>query len=106
MTMKLRLFGVDTPELSSKNPLEKEVAREVTEFLKKKIEGKYFTCELVKHDKYGGRIVGKLFYKNRDLSEILLEHRLGKCYEGGNKGAWKEEELNNIKKELVMIKKV
>jgi endonuclease YncB( thermonuclease family) len=106
MTMKLRLFGVDTPELSSKNPLEKEVAREVTEFLKKKIEGKYFTCELVKHDKYGGRVVGKLCYKNRDLSDILLEHRLGKCYEGGNKGAWKEEELNNIKKELVMIKKV
>ena len=109
MTMKLRLFGVDTPELSSKNPLEKEVAREVTEFLKKKIEGKYFTCELVKHDKYGGRVVGKLFYKNRDLSDILLEHRLGKCYEGGNKGEWTEVELLDIKKELQklrMMKKV
>jgi endonuclease YncB( thermonuclease family) len=105
ITMKLRLLGVDTPEMSSKNPLEKEVAKEVTEFLKKRIEHRYFPCELIKHDKYGGRVVGKLFYKGRDLTEILLKHSLGKCYEGGNKGEWTEVELNNIKKELVMFRK-
>jgi len=51
-------------------------------------------------------VVGKLFYKGRDLTEILLEHSLGKCYEGGNKGEWTDIELNNIKKELVLCKKI
>lgn len=106
ITMKLRLFGVDTPELSSKNPLEKEVAKEVTEFLRKRIEHKYFKCELIKHDKYGGRVVGKLFYNGKDLSEFLLDHSLGKCYEGGSKGDWTEVELNKIKEELIIFKKM
>lgn len=100
ITMKLRLFGVDTPELSSKNPLEKEVAKQVKEFLRKMIEHRYVKCRLMKHDKYGGRIVGTLVYKNKDLTELLLTRMLGKSYGGGNKGEWTDIELNNIKKVL------
>lgn len=96
MTMKLRLYGVDAPELHTKNPLEKEAAILIKNYLKEKLEGKYFNCELMKWDKYGGRVVGKLFLGKECLSAYLLKHGVVKSYEGAKKENWTDEELNNI----------
>lgn len=97
ITMKLRLLGIDAPEMSSKNPLEKKAAENLTNYLRTKIQGKYFDCELYKWDKYGGRVVGHLYVrKSQSISEILITKKLVKYYEGNKKEDWAEKELNHI----------
>ena len=95
--MKIRLLGIDAPEMSSKNPLEKKASEMLTKYLKLKLEGKYFDCELFRWDKYGGRVVGHLYVrKNYSISDILISRKLVKCYEGNKKEEWTSDELNHI----------
>ena len=96
ITLKLRLFGLDTPELSSKNLLEKQAATKVKNILVRKLEGKYCKCELIKWDKYGGRVVGKLFVNGKSLTDTLLTYNLAKAYEGASKEDWTSEELERM----------
>jgi endonuclease YncB( thermonuclease family) len=97
VTMKIRLIGIDAPEKSSKNPLEKKASEMLTKYLKQRLEGKYFDCELFRWDKYGGRVVGHLYVrKNYSISDILISRKLVKCYEGNKKEEWTNEELNHI----------
>ena len=95
-TIKIRLLGVDTPELSSKNTQEKKASSLIKEYLKEKIEGKYGVTIMKKWDKYGGRIVGSVMVDNVDISMLLISNKFGKSYEGCKKEEWKEEELVNI----------
>ena len=96
-------MGVDTPELSSKNILEKKSSLLIKEYIKQKIEGKYGVTILKKWDKYGGRIVGSIMVDNIDISMLLLSNKLGKSYEGCKKEEWTEEELVNIIHKLSKI---
>lgn len=96
VTLKLRLFGVDTPELSSKNLVEKQAAVKVRNIIERKILHRYLTCELHKWDKYGGRVVGKIFVNGKSLTDTILKYKLGKAYEGASKEDWKEEELQSM----------
>jgi endonuclease YncB( thermonuclease family) len=98
ITLKLRVWGVDTPELSSKNLVEKQAAIKVKNILVKRIEGKYVKCELMKWDKYGGRVVGKMFLDDQSLTDVLLSYNLGKVYKGATKEDWKNNELKNMMK--------
>ena len=100
MTIKLRLTGVDAPELHSKNKDEIVAGKLVGKYVRDLIEKKYVKCELKKWDKYGGRVVGSLNYKGRDLSCHLIEMGYVKCYEGAKKSEWTNEELNRIIKKM------
>ena len=100
MTIKLRLAGVDAPELHSKNKDEIAAGKLVGSYVTKLIEKKYVKCHLKKWDKYGGRVVGTLTYKGRDLSCHLIEMGYVKVYEGAKKMDWTNEELDRIIKKL------
>jgi len=100
ITVKLRLTGVDAPELHSNNKDEIIAGKLVSKYVTDLIEKKYVVCELRKWDKYGGRIVGSLVYKGRDLSSHLIEMGYVKYYEGAKKKDWTDEELNRIIKKL------
>lgn len=83
--LNVRVSGVDTPELRTKNRCEKEKARHakklVTNLLKnaKRIDlinlerGKYF------------RLVAEVMVDGKSLSEYLLKNGLGYGYQGGTK---------------------
>lgn len=100
ITMKLRLQGVDTPEIHGKTELEKEAALKIKKDLDKRIRGKFVVCQLKKWDKYGGRIVGTLTYKKIDLSNYLITKKYAKKYEGAKKEDWSSQELSHICNEL------
>ena len=100
ITVKLRLTGVDAPELHSNNKDEVIAGKLVGKYVTELIEKKYVVCDLRKWDKYGGRIVGSLEYKGRDLSSHLIEMGYVKYYEGAKKKDWTDEELNRIIKKL------
>lgn len=102
-SIKIRLMGVDAPEISSKNPYEKKASLLIKEYLKKNIEGKYGVTIMKKWDKYGGRIVGSIMVDNVDISMLLISNKFGKSYEGCKKEEWNEEELANIIHKLSKI---
>jgi endonuclease YncB( thermonuclease family) len=96
---ELKLFvrakGVDTPEKAPHAKCEKENAlgQKATIFTKKAIENaqknnQKITFTEIKWDKYGGRIVAKVFINNIDLAQDLIKNGLGRAYYGEKKKSW------------------
>lgn len=91
LPLKVRLYGVDTPEYGwrAKCDSERELAQKAKEFTSKAInEAKkiYFTD--IEWDKYGGRIIAKTFVDGQDLSQLLIDNNLARPYFGGKKSGW------------------
>lgn len=83
--ISVRVFGIDTPEIKTKNKCEKEAGRIaknlVTATLKnaKKIE-----LHNVQRDKYF-RILADVHVDGKSLKDILLKNNLAYEYDGGTK---------------------
>jgi len=99
LPQELKLFvrakGVDTPEKAPHAKCEKENAlgQKATIFTKKAIENaqknnQKITFSEIKWDKYGGRIVAKVFINNIDLAQELIKNGLGRVYFGDKKKSW------------------
>lgn len=110
MKTKIRLLGVDTPEIRKKkgcSDLESKAGKKIRDYLRKHMLEKIYYAKLLKHDKYGGRIVGDIYLANPEeteedvsLSSFLLERKLGKVYDGKKKFPWNTSELDYILSEL------
>lgn len=113
MKLKVRLQGVDAPELVVKREkgrvytpeeeslmeLEMKAGAHVRDKVKKLIDQKEVIVKLIKCDKYGGRQVGTVYLKPQSyetLTEYLLSKRYGKPYQAQKKDDWTREELNYI----------
>jgi endonuclease YncB( thermonuclease family) len=85
--ISVRLNGIDTPEVKTKDRCEKEkarTARKLVESLLKK--AKRIDLENIQRGKYF-RIVADVKFDGRDLKSILLQQKLGYEYQGGRKPA-------------------
>lgn len=83
---RFRLYGIDTPEKTSKLPEIKDLAFKATAFVKTTIEEKFVLVESVEKDKYG-RWLAKI-HVDKDsptLNEQLISLGLAKAYFGDNK---------------------
>ena len=83
--MKVRIDGIDTPEIRSQNKCEKELAyitkRKVQSLLEK---AKSIQLRGVKRGKYF-RIVAQVLADDMDIGKYLIEHNLAVSYDGGTK---------------------
>lgn len=105
---KLRILGVDTPEVRLRGEIKNteigQLEQLAGKYVKEKVQGliqsKIIQIRMDKHDKYGGRINGMVFLPNEcdytTLTEYLLDKKYAKPYNGGKKEAWTEGELNYI----------
>jgi len=91
----VRMKGIDTPEKAPSANCEKENAlgQKATIFTKKAIQNaqknnQKITFTEIKWDKYGGRIVAKVFINNNDLAQELIKNGLGRVYFGEKKKSW------------------
>lgn len=84
-----RINGVDTPELRTRNALEKEHGYLVRDKLREKILGKvvYVVCDTF--DKYG-RLLINVFIDGVDISNWLIDNEYAFKYDGGKKKSWGE----------------
>jgi micrococcal nuclease len=82
-----RLDGIDTPEMRSKNPKEKEHAILARDKLRELILGKVVTVKLGEFDKYG-RVLANILLDEVDISNELIRLGFGKPYDGGKKSKW------------------
>jgi micrococcal nuclease len=84
----IRIAHIDTPELRSKDEDEKKLAYLVRDFLRELILNKIVKIKCLDFDKYG-RLLAEIYSNdNRLISDILLEKKYAKPYEGGTKEEW------------------
>tara|TARA_Y100000389_G_scaffold45659_1_gene40522 strand:+ start:2488 stop:2943 length:456 start_codon:yes stop_codon:yes gene_type:complete len=84
-----RINGVDTPELRTKNILEKNMGKNVRDKLREKILNKVVTLKCGDFDKYG-RILVDIECDKCDISKWLIENEYAFEYHGGTKKDWGE----------------
>ena len=89
----VRLSGIDTPELRSRNEFEKKRAVIAKEFLKQKILNQTVFLENVTTEKYG-RLLATIIYKGENINQLMINDTYAVSYWGGKKETppeWLEE---------------
>jgi len=80
----VRLTGIDTAEMKTKNKDEMEMAKLARDKLSAKILNKTVSLKDVKREKYG-RLLAKVYCDKLCLNEWMLEKKLAVSYDGGTK---------------------
>ena len=80
----VRLNGIDTPEMHTKNNEEKEVAVMARDALKSKIFGQHINLKNVSIEKYG-RLLADVYFEDCHLNNWMLENYYAVPYDGGTK---------------------
>jgi micrococcal nuclease len=81
----IRLFGIDTPEMKSKNIEDRKIANLAKDFLTNLILNQVVFLKNLKKDKYG-RIVANVYTENNEnISELMVEKKFAYPYFGKTK---------------------
>lgn len=87
----IRLLGIDTPEIRTKNLSEKAMGIKVRDILRKKILNKIISLKCGKFDKYG-RLLGEVYINdtnsknnNKSINQWLIDEGMAYVYDGGTK---------------------
>ena len=84
---KVRVAGVDTPEIRGKCQAEKDKAVRARDFVRATVGARVQLTD-VRHGKYAGRVVADVWVDGRKLSELLIAENLGRPYHGGRRQGW------------------
>jgi endonuclease YncB( thermonuclease family) len=90
VSVRVRIDGVDAPELKSDCAAERELARAARTFLAHRIEGAQVTLSRVAYDKYGGRVRASVSDRAGDLASAMIAQGLVRPYRGGKRKPWCE----------------
>ena len=82
----VRLNGIDTPEIKSKNETEKILAKKARDSLSQLIMNKHVTLQNVKNEKYG-RILADVYLGELHLNKWMIDQSFGVEYDGKTKQA-------------------
>ena len=86
---RVRLEGVDTPELTGECERERRLARKARDFILTRIGGGGVVLSGIQYGKYAGRVVARVAAADGgDFSEALLEAGIGRPYDGGRRWSW------------------
>lgn len=80
-----RIWGVDTPEIRTKNEGEKKKGIEVRDILRNKLQDKILTIKCYDFDKYGRLLIDVYIENGTLLSQWLIQNNYGYTYHGGTK---------------------
>ena len=87
-TGSVRVEGVDTPEIRGKCEGEKRKAVAARDFVRESVGGR-ITLVNVKRGKYAGRVVARIrLVDGSDLTELLIQAKHGRPYDGGRRQGW------------------
>jgi len=96
--VKVRVRGIDTPELKGKCASEKAAAKRAGSFTRNLVERaiakkRPIHFSKVDWDKYGGRIDADVAIDGRSLADMLVGAGLARRYDGGKRGGWCTREI-------------
>ena len=91
-SLKVRIMGVDTPEIKGKCRKEIVLARKAKQFtvafLRTSGDIVLTYDDYKKYDRYG-RLLAYISVDGRDLAKGLIENNLGRRYDGGKRLGWR-----------------
>ena len=88
----VRLNGIDTPEMRTKNQNEKEIAQKAQLYLSGLIMNKTVLLKDVQTEKYG-RLLAEVYIGKTHINKNMIANRYAVKYDGGTKQTpddWKE----------------
>ena len=89
---KVRIAGVDTPELRGGCALEIELAIAARDLVVSVLGDQPATLRDVRYDKYGGRVLARVENNDgEDIAALLIAAGLGRPYDGGKRRPWCDE---------------
>ena len=84
---KVRVAGVDTPEVRGECQAEKDLAVRARDFVRSTV-GAQVQLTDVRLGKYAGRVVAEVWVNEQKLSDLLIAENLGRPYRGGRREGW------------------
>jgi len=97
----VRLDGIDTPEIKSKDKNEKALSILARDALSQLIMHKNVTLTNVKNEKYG-RILADVFLDSLHLNKWMIEQKFAVEYDGKTKKMWGSGPVLNMFKDIKM----
>jgi micrococcal nuclease len=88
---QVRLHGIDSPEIKSKNPTTKALAIKARDVLSEMISGKIVQLQNVQLEKYG-RLLADVYLGDLHLNQWLIDNKYAVVYNGGTKNIPEEWE--------------
>jgi endonuclease YncB( thermonuclease family) len=89
VTTRVRLRGIDAPEMSSECGQERRLAQAAKEALRAKLKGSAVSLINVGKDKYGGRVLASIILPTgEDASAAMLASGHARPYQGGKRQPW------------------
>ena len=88
----VRLNGIDTPEIKSKNENEKNLAKKARDSLSQLIMNKNVTLQNVQNEKYG-RILADVYLDELHINKWMIDKSFAVAYDGKTKqipASWSE----------------
>lgn len=87
--LPVRVRGIDSPELTSKNPSEKQLARRAADIAYKKLMNQTVVLTNVKRDKYFRLNADVTILKTKEnFGRFMLDNGFAKPYNGGTRPIW------------------
>lgn len=90
---RIRLRGIDAPEMRTKSANEKIHAIKSRDYLSGIVLNHIVSVINVGFDKYGGRYLGDVTLNNNNISEMMIQANHAKPYDGGTKESWSEQNV-------------
>jgi endonuclease YncB( thermonuclease family) len=89
LPLKVRVRGIDTPEIKGKCQKERDLAIKAKNFTEQFLKNKNVVIDNIDWDKYGGRILAEVEVDNINLAQTLIKQKLAVEYYGkGKKFNW------------------
>lgn len=85
--IKIRLLGIDTPEIRGKCQQEKDLALQAKKYLTSITPPSVMLHE-VQYGKYAGRLLAEIHADDINLSDALIEKGYARAYDGGQRQGW------------------
>lgn len=88
LIIRVRIDGVDAPEMEARCAEEKRLALAARDFLVRRLDGAQVKLTRVVYDKYGGRVRADVADTKGDIGNALLVAGLARPYHGERREPW------------------
>ena len=88
LTVRVRIDGVDAPELEARCSEERRMALAARDYLARRLLGAEVKLSRVAYDKYGGRVRASVADSHGDIAEALLAEGFARAYAGERRQPW------------------
>lgn len=86
---RVRLSGVDAPELKARCAEEQRLALAARDFVQARVARKRVSLLDIRYDKYGRRVLARVLTpEGEDLAQALIRRGLARAYDGAKRRSW------------------